>query len=70
MSSNCVIYPQLRFCGGVQERMRTIFNPSVAQMMLWTNFWSLVIIAPMVVITDQLDGAAKFLADHPVIIPK
>ena len=50
--------------------MRTIFNPSVAQMMLWTNFWSLVIIAPLVVITRQLEGAAQFLLNHPEIIPR
>ena len=57
-------------CGGVQERMRTIFKPTVAQMMLWTNFWSLVLIAPLVVVTKQLEGALQFLVNHPDIIPR
>jgi len=58
------------FCGGVQERMRTIFKPTVAQMMLWTNFWSLVLIAPLVLVTKQLEGACRFLLAHPEIIPR
>ena len=57
-------------CGGVQEKIRSSFHPSVQQMMMWTNLWSFVITFPFLIYTGQFQGAHSFIQRHPEIIPR
>lgn len=57
-------------CGGVQEKIRSSFHPSVQQMMMWTNLWSFVITFPFLIYTGQFQGAQSFIQRHPEIIPR
>jgi len=57
-------------CGGVQEKIRSSFHPSVQQMMMWTNLWSFVITFPLLIYTGQFQEAHSFIQRHPEIIPR
>ena len=58
------------FTGPTQERINAQHRPSMAQMMFFLNFWAILLVLTLLLLTGQLWTGLRFFANYPEVLPE
>ena len=58
------------FTGPTQERINAQHRPSMAQMMFFLNFWAILLVLTLLLLTGQLWTGLHFFAKYPEVLPE
>ena len=58
------------FTGPTQERINAQHKPSMAQMMFFLNFWAILFVLALLLITGQLWTGLRFFTSYPEVLPE
>ena len=58
------------FTGPTQERINAQHRPSMAQMMFFLNFWAILLVLALLLVTGQLWSGLRFFNSYPEVLPE
>ena len=58
------------YTGPTQERINAQHRPSMAQMMFFLNFWAILLVTAVLLLTGQLWSGLRFFNSYPELLPE